>query len=253
MKKGIFISLLWATALGAPLQAAILEYSIVVDNGGANFIAGSLGDFVLPQFNSAVYGTLNSIVISVTANSIGGWNRIDNGSATRSGNADVNIGSELTVTGPGALLVFTDPNESISGFVGVNSDGGVPNFIGSDALGVIGSSSTATQTGSPIDFTSYIGSGNLTYSFFSDALQGIQLYGSLRFQDFSFDSDTPEFNFTAKVTYTYEPLADPPGGNVPEPGTFSMVIALAGLSLAVWGKRRKTPRRSHEAKSSPVE
>ena len=63
---------IWVLALAAGLvraEAAMLTYSVVVNNGGAYYESGSGGTFNLTQFDSSL-GTLQGAVLTITASSL---------------------------------------------------------------------------------------------------------------------------------------------------------------------------------------
>jgi hypothetical protein len=219
--------------LAASASGAQISFTVVADNGGANYLAGGdPGTFTLSQFNSAL-GTLTGVSLQVTGNSIGGFNSLDNESATRSGTATLTIGSDVTVSSTvDTLLVLVNPTQTAAGSVARDSDGAA-DFTGTDAVTVIGTSSTDTQSSSPVSFLPYIGTGSILYSFSSSANTAVALTaGTLSFSSLAFDSDNPSFNFTATVTYNYEPNLDPPPPQVPEPGTLGMAVTLGVLGLS---------------------
>ncbi|MBT3193967.1 MAG: choice-of-anchor E domain-containing protein [Verrucomicrobia bacterium] len=106
-------------------SALTISYTNVVDNGGSDYTAGDAGSFDLSQFDSSL-GNLTAVVLEITANAIGGHNRLDNESETDAGTVDLELGADITVTGPASLLVLTLPHESTSGSVTVDTDAGGP-------------------------------------------------------------------------------------------------------------------------------
>jgi hypothetical protein len=224
---------------------ATITYTNIVNNGGANYTAGSSvygvgrGDFTLSQFDSAL-GTLTSVSLSVTGVSIGGTNRLDNTNPDTSGNVTLAMGSAITVSNTvDALMVIVNPQETIS--AAVSGDHGNDDFVGPDSLSLIGTTSVNTQNSIPIVLTPYIGTGSILYSFFSGANKSINVTsGDLELADLLLSgSKNPRFYFTATVTYNYEPNLDPPPPQVPEPGTLGLAAVLGSLALVRrWRSRR---------------
>lgn len=222
-------------------RGAVMEYTVTMNNGGDNYTAGNNGNFLLPQFNPT-YGTLQSVLITITANTLGGYYRIDNEGAG-SGVATISYGASLTVVGPDDIMLFALPSVSSNKFVLPDNDG-APDYVGTDAFSLTAPTATDTQTANPpATLNPYLGSGNVSFSFYSSVYQGILTGGSLNQGSLSIDSIPPSFNFIGKATYTYEPAPTPPGGNVPEPGTLSMALVLAGMALTLWIRQQHHDRR----------
>lgn len=227
--------------LVAPVSwGAVLEYTVTMNNSGDNYVAGDNGFLLLPQFDPT-YGTLQSVLVTITANTLGGYYRIDNEGAGN-GVATISYGASLTVVGPDDIMLFALPSVSSNKFVFPDNDG-APDYVGTDAFSLTAPTATDTQTANPPGtFTPYLGTGNVSFSFYSSVYQGILTGGSLNQGTLSIDSIPPSFNFLGKVSYTYEPAPTPPGGNVPEPGTFGMALTLAGVAFILRSRKpRQTP------------
>lgn len=207
------------------------------DNGGSNYSAGDSGSFNLPQFNPSL-GTLTAVTLEITANAIGGTYRLDNESATDSGTASIELGADVTVSGPASLLVLTFPKETASGFINVDSDGSA-DFAGNDYLGITTANASDTQSDTPDNFSSYIGTGNVSFNFSSSGNNASNFQSPLDFFDFfgGYQYNDVGFNFDATITYEYE-LNDDDDGSAPEPGTLAM-MGIVGLAMALLGRKRK--------------
>ena len=213
-----------------------MEYTVTMNNGGANYTAGANGVALLPQFNPT-YGTLQSVLVTITAHTLDGYYRIDNEGAG-TGVATISYGASLTVVGPDDIMLIALPSVSSNKFIFADNDG-APDYTGTDAFNLNSPTATATESASPpLTLDPYLGTGNATFSFYSSVSQGIITGGGLNQGTLSIDSIPPSFYFVATISYTYEPAPTPPGGNVPEPGTFSMALALAGIAL-VFRKRQR--------------
>lgn len=225
--------------------AETIQYSATVNNGGANYQAGTGGNFVLPQFNPAL-GTLESVVVEVTGFSIGGVNQIDNESATDSGSATLTLGSSVTiVSGADTMTVVVLPSESVTGSVTTDTDV-APNFVGTDTLGISGTTSQDTDSNSPVALAPYIGTGNITFSFASTGNTSIGLNAPLDFVDFfgpngfGINSVNPYYYLNASITYQYTASNTPMAA--PEPGTLVIGSLLACTAVPFARKRRRGTR-----------
>ncbi len=182
--------------------------------------AGGSGTFTLPQFNSAL-GILSSVQLTIVGNSAGGSNQIENESPT-AGSGTVSIGSNITVTGPAALLVLTQPAQSNTDSVAADSDGG-PDYLGDDVLSVTGTNSTDTQSDllqNPFDdLSAYIGAGTVTFNVASATNSS----NSVDFSPSAAYTLPPDFDFTATVLYTFSPP-------IPEPAS-AVLLGIMGIGL----------------------
>jgi hypothetical protein len=228
MRKYIQVVVLFLLVASSAFGATI-SYSVVVNNGGLNYIAGSGGTFDLAKFDPS-YGTLLSVTFALTANSYGGYNRVDNESANV-GRATVQIGSSVEVDGPSSLTVIALPYQQSSSVLSADNDA-APDFIGTDAVGITGTTATDSRSNLlnvPADMLPYIGSGQITYSFSSFAQQSVSAQSPLSLSDLAFSTANPTFNFTGTVTYEY----DGPGpSQTPEPGTIGLAVVLGSLGLS---------------------
>ena len=212
-------------ALGAAgAKATILTETVgptLFNNGGSNYAAGIGGSFNFPEFDPSL-GVLLSVQLTVQGNSFGGSNGLHN-FAANAGLANVSIGSKITVTGPSALVVLTDPNQTVNGAVTAYTGNSTFDFTGSDALYVSGTSSTDTESSTLLSsFAPYEGLGNVTFNFTSS----VDTSSNATVSPEITSSTATTYNFTPTVVYTY---------SVPEPGS----LALLGLGSASTLLRRR--------------
>ncbi len=236
---GLALSLLGASAA----TGAILEYSVVVNNGGANYASGSGGTFDLPQFDEEL-GALQSVVLTVTGYAYGGSLAVDN-EWSAAGKVQLELGTYITVTPPGGGDLLLAPSwTSPLTTVAANEDE-TADYTGADAALLSGSAAADVQSGNPASLVPYIGTGTITYSFLSEGFSSVLALSPLD-EEGRLVEETymPTYSLTAQITYEYAGKGGSGGGGtVPEPGTLGMGLALAGLSLAKWGFRRRSTRR----------
>ena len=237
---------IWVLALAAGLvraEAALLTYSVVVNNGGAYYESGSGGTFNLTQFDSSL-GTLQGAVLTITASSLGGHLWVDN-EWTAAGKIQLQLGTSLMVTTPefAELTLTPDWTSALTALAADNEAGA--DFLGTDSAQLNGTVATDVQAQSVGDLALYIGSGQLTYSFWGEGF-GLALPLSPLDVDGRVAENVllPSYGLTAQIIYDYTPIIsgddDPPGGNVPEPGTMSMALVLGGYALLQWQRRRRS-------------
>ncbi len=230
LRQYVLFGILAAALFRCPAYAETVQYSATLDNGGSNYAAGAAGSFQLPQFDPAL-GTLTSMAMEVTGNSLGGYIRTDNESGTDSGNTTVSLGMQITVAGPGSLSVLAFPRVTATRTLTSDTDV-APDFAGTDFVGIDMPDLTDTQSGSPSALQDYVGLESVTYSFASQGETGYNFQFPLDLVDF-FGSDgigiqtqASTFNFQATVTYTYD-AATP----IPEPACGTLVSLLLGMIL----------------------
>lgn len=265
MKNASFMAKLAAVGLAVggwgagPAAAAILMYSAVVDNDGAYFESGTGGDFTLSQFNSSL-GTLQSVVLTLTAAAHGGSIWVDN-EWTAAGKVQLELGTSVTLWTPEyAQLDFAPSSATPLSALAADEagDGSGTDFTGADSLQFNAGAVSETQTYVPSDLSLYLGSGLLTYSFWGESFSSILALSPLDTAGRLTDSTVlSAYGLTASIAYTYAPASSGGGdsgggdsgggdagggGNVPEPGTLSMGLVLAGCALARWRKSRRRER-----------
>ncbi len=185
------------------------------------FAAGASGGFNVPQFDPS-FGTLVQVDLYVAGHSDGGSNSVENLTANL-GTGTASIGTDISVSGPAALVVLTTPATTGSGpmgpYDGTALEGGTDTFTVNGAPSSDSDSASLTSSLSP-----YIGLGNVTFSYSSV----VNTANSANVSPTVSYTTPPTFDFDATVVYTYV---------VPEPasiGIFSTAI-VAGLSR----RRRK--------------
>ncbi|MEM7143604.1 MAG: PEP-CTERM sorting domain-containing protein [Verrucomicrobiota bacterium] len=188
-------------------------------------VAGSNGTFDVPQFNAAL-GTLTSVSLVVNANSAGGSNIFDNEN-TNGGTADIFLGADVTVSGPGATLtVMPAPQQMLDDVVIAIDDDALPDFAGADSAGIVGGNGSDSDSGSlndpPNDLSAYIGLGNVTFDYSSAS--NFQVITTLSGQS---QFVNPNFDFDGTLTYTY---------TVPEP-TRALLLIAGGVGMMMVRRR----------------
>ena len=236
---GLMLGLLGASAA----TGAILNYSVVVNNDGANYASGTGGTFELPQFNGEL-GTLQRVILTVTGYAYDGSLAVDN-EWSAAGKVQLELGTYIAVMTPGGEELLFAPSWTSPLTTVAADDDGTADYTGADAALLSGSVAVDTQSDNPASLASYIGAETITYSFLSEgfftvlALSPLDVEGRLEE-----DVSLPTYSLTAQITYEYAGKGGggEGGGTVPEPGTLAMGLALAGLSLATWGARRRSAR-----------
>ncbi len=225
-----------------PGRAELLTYSAVADNGGSHYESGTGGMFSLTRFDSSL-GTLQSAVLTITASSLGGHIWVDN-EWTAAGKVQLRLGTALSLTTPEYATLEFAP-EWATGLTALAADGeGEADFSGADSAQLNGTTVGETQTQAIGDLAMCIGLGQLEYSFWGEGygwatgLSPLDVEGRL-----AVGLLLPLYGLTAQIDYTYTPAGtsgdDGGGGSVPEPGTMSMGLALGGVALARWMRRRR--------------
>lgn len=210
-------------ALAPWASAASISYG---PTAFGTFNAGDAGVFQMPSFDTTL-GTLTKVELTVTGNSDGGSNSIQNLSQN-AGDASVTIGTDITVSGPSALTVLTLPQTSNSGpvtpFVGPILD-----FSGTDSVQVFGVPASDTDSDTIlVGLAAYetVGPGLVGFNYGSTA----NTSNSATVAPTVSQTTAPTFDFLATVTYFYEPI--------PEPGTLALA-AIGALGLVLAARRRR--------------
>jgi hypothetical protein len=188
------------------LPLATEQYTVVVDNSGANFDAGDSGSFAVPQFDD--HGgarTLQGVYFELTTNALDGLMLFDSEDPSDAGTATLTIGADIDVTG--ALVpvsVTVTLSESDTGPVTADTDA-APDYVGTDSLGVqfatLADLQSFTYSSPPDDLSGFIGAGNVTFDFTSNSI-------AVHSEDVgpvSIFTLGPQFNFVATIRYTYVP------------------------------------------------
>ena len=236
---GLMLGLLGASAA----TGAILNYSVVVNNDGANYASGTGGTFELPQFNGQL-GTLQRVILTVTGYAYDGSLTVDN-EWSAAGKVQLELGTYIGIQTPDAGELVLAPSWDTPLTTVAADEDGAPDFGGADAALLSGSVAVDTQSDNPASLASYIGAETITYSFLSEGFSSVLALSPLD-EEGRLVEETymPTYSLTAQITYEYAGKGGSGGGGtVPEPGTLGMGLALAGLSLAKWGFRRRSTRR----------
>lgn len=210
-------------ALAPVASAASITYG---PTAFGTFAAGSGGVFNMPSFDTNI-GTLTKVELTVTGNSDGGSNSIQNLS-TNAGDASVTIGTDITVSGPSSLTVLTLPQTSNSGPV-TPFVGPVLDFSGTDSVQVFGVPASDTDSDTIlVGLGAYetVGPGVVGFSYASAA----NTSNSATVAPTVSATTAPVFDFEATITYYYTAI--------PEPGSFALA-ALGALGLALVARRRR--------------
>lgn len=210
-------------ALTPLASAASISYG---PSAFGTFTAGAGGVFNMPSFDTNL-GTLTKVELTVTGNSDGGSNSIQNLSEN-AGEASVTIGTDITVSGPSALAVLTLPQTSNSGPV-TPFVGPVLDFSGTDSVQVFGAPASDTDANTIlVGLGAYetVGPGLVGFNYSSTA----NTSSSANVAPTVGQTTAPLFDFEATVTYYYDA--------VPEPGSL-VLAAMGALGLALVARRRR--------------
>lgn len=209
--------------------AEIITYTD--DDSGS---APASGFFSVDQFDTSL-GTLLSVRLDVTGNSSGGTNEVENEDDS-GGNATLEIGTDITVTGPAAaLVVLTMPQEEGTQFLASDDDAD-PDWAGLDWFKITGSTSNDSKWeklvsvagGGSDDVSAYEGTGTVQF----DWAAVVNTSNSISVSPTSSRTTPTSFDFETTVTYTYY---------IPEPSSFVLaVVGLFALGLCGWHRRRRS-------------
>lgn len=216
----------------APVAAATVTYSQGVSIPTRPDWNATLS---LRQFDPSL-GNLTGVRVGL-ASTINGYTYVENLSPT--GTFFFSTGGRAFVS----LLGLPNANPLIapnwqSGSQFINVFDGISNFSGADSAYPSGSNG-ADGFQELNDFTGYSGFGFLAavldvrgdgpqgYSSFQDNIYHYQL----------FHSDL--LTAAGSITYTYDPIATPPIGGVPEPASWTLLITGFGLTGAAVRRRRQ--------------
>lgn len=216
-------------AIAAMLSLAPVASAASISYGPTafgSFAAGTGGGFNMPSFDTNI-GTLTKVELTVTGNSDGGSNSLQNLSMG-DGDATVTIGTNITVSGPSALTVLTLPQTSNSGplapFIGPILD-----FSNADSIQVFGAPASDTDSDTIlVGLAAYqtVGPGFVGFTYGSSA----NTSSSASVAPTISQTTAPLFDFEATVTYYYNA--------VPEPGSL-VLAAMGALGLALVARRRR--------------
>lgn len=222
--------------LGSIASAAQMKtYSITVDDGGSNFMAGAAGTFSLPKFDDKG-GTrvLQQVTLQITTYFFGGRNALDSESQF-AGLATVMIGSNLMVNAPLSLSVITTQPTQIAGNLPITADDetGEPDFLDNgpddDCVSIAGQDFIDTRSSllsdPPDDLSDYVGDGKVWIGFYS----AVNSIASATVAPSWARVEAPEFYFDAEITYAY----------IPEPATLGL-LGMGGLVLLLRRRRKQT-------------
>ena len=243
MKRTWMIGLALGLLGASPARSAVLDYSVVVNNGGANYASGSGGTFDLPQFDDEL-GTLQSVMLTVTGHAYGGSLAVDN-EWSAAGKVQLELGTFIAVASPGGEdFTFAPSWTSPLTTVAADEDG-TADFAGADATILNGTVATDVRSAYAVSLDANLGAGTITYSFLSEGFFSVLPLSPLDVEGrLAEEAYLPTYSLTAQITYEYASSGGGGGGGtVPEPGTLGMGLALAGLALAKWGFHRRRPRR----------
>ena len=197
----------------------------VYNYSSGSYTAGSGGSFTVALFDWTSGDVLDSVTLTVTGYSTGGSNGVENTNPTTAGTINlIEIGTNITVTGPAALVVLTTPATSASG-IGLTAYDGVTNMSGTSGYTLTGAPATDTQSADIYTgFSPYYGSsGNVTFNFTSRSNSTLDMSVAPTLAG----TVPATYNFDATVTYTYH--------NVPEVSA----ALLGGLGFLTLLRRRR--------------
>ncbi len=232
----------WVVAwLGATsAMGAMVEYSVLVNQGGSPYASGSTGTFELPQFDPEM-GNLQSVAMTLTGYFQGGSLAVDN-EWTAAGKLQMELGGMLVVLSPDLQEIGLTGQWSTPLTTVAADDDGAADFSGADSVRLIGTWVSDMRENLAMDMQPFLGTGTIQYSFLGEGYASVLPLSPLDVDGrLPQEVTLPGFSLAAHLVYEYGGYVsgdENGGGAVPEPGTLGMGITLAGLSLAGWFRRR---------------
>jgi hypothetical protein len=215
------------------LSAGVASAAIISDSDvfGPAQVASAPTNVALDKFDPAL-GTLTKVTLNLSANTTNGTIDWDNEAGVPS-DIDLGIGAEVTATAPSALTVVVVPLQTDSGNVTADTDGVIPDFVGTDAFSVTGgagSDSDSTSSVAPAVLAAYTATF-LGETFNVNISSLIETFVSTTGGFGPTQFNLGDFDGTVEVIYEYNP--------VPEPGSVMLAaMAACGAGLAVRRRRK---------------
>ncbi len=195
-------------------SSSVLADTVSYDTTFSGISVGSSSSVSLSKFDPSL-GPLQSVLLTLEANTSGGSITWDNESASET-HVTLGIGATVTATGPDALAVVAIPLQTGESDVLADEDGD-PDFTGDDAFTVSSGTGEDSDSDYATNFSPYIGAGET----FNVSLASI-VETSVATSGGQGDSTSSGWVYGGKVTVTYT--------YTPEPAAMSLV-AVGGLAL----------------------